>query len=72
MNNFLFYLERAWLSAAFASLIVSAYQLYMYKSFSNPGFYFPAICIFFCLLIYNNIRTQRLFKEKLEKEKNNP
>lgn len=70
MNRFLFYLERAWLTAAISAACVSLYQGIQLKTLWNPSVYFPAFCIAFCLLIFYNIRSQRLFRAKMQQESN--
>lgn len=64
--KFLFYLERAWITAAVIALIVALYNFITLQTFSS-SVYFPIFCAGFCLLLWNNIRSQRVFKEKLEK-----
>lgn len=62
--KFLFYLERAWLVAAAAAIVVAAYNLISLRAFDNHV-YFPIFCAGFCVLIWYNIRGQRRFREKM-------
>lgn len=66
--KFLFYLEKAWLVAAGAAMIVAVYNLISKGTFDNHV-YFPIFCAGFCVLIWFNIRGQRRFREKIFKEK---
>ena len=68
MQTFLFYLERAWLTAAFAAGFVGIYQGVQLKTILNPSVYFPLFCVVFCVLIYSNIRSQRLFRARIKAE----
>ena len=65
----LLYLEKAWLIAATASVIVSIYNLAAIRTF-EVHVYFPLICACFCLLIWFNVRGQRKFRDKIFKEGN--
>jgi 4-amino-4-deoxy-L-arabinose transferase-like glycosyltransferase len=72
MNNFLKYLETAWILAGICALVVMLYNLVMLHTFDNRV-YFPLFCAVFCGLIWYNIRGQRQFREKIiqeNKEKN--
>ena len=62
----LFYLERAWIVAALVAILVAAYNFATLQTF-NSSVYFPIFCSGFCLLLWNNIRSQRTFREKMEK-----
>jgi hypothetical protein len=62
----LFYLERAWIVAAVVAILVAAYNFATLQKF-NSSVYFPIFCSGFCLLLWNNIRSQRTFREKMEK-----
>ncbi len=63
----LLYLEKAWLIAASASVIVAIYNLITIGSF-DVHVYFPLICAGFCMLIWFNVRGQRKFRDKIFKE----
>lgn len=67
MSSFLKYLEKAWLVAAAVSFIVMLYNLVRLRVFDSHV-YFPLICGLFCILIWNNVKSQRKFREKMEKE----
>ncbi|MFN8297532.1 MAG: hypothetical protein U0T75_00405 [Chitinophagales bacterium] len=62
--KFLLYLEKAWVVAAVASFIVTIYNAITFRVFDNHV-YFPLFCGIFCLLIWRNVRSQRLFREKM-------
>lgn len=62
--KFLLYLEKAWLVAAAASFIVTLYNAITIRQFDNH-IYFPFFCGLFCILIWNNVRSQRRFREKM-------
>jgi hypothetical protein len=66
----LVYLEKAWLIAAAASVMVALYNLITIRSF-DVHVYFPLICAGFCMLIWFNVRGQRKFREKIFEEKEN-
>jgi hypothetical protein len=65
--KFLQILEKAWLSA-----IVIAFGLGIYNAINLGNFsyhvYTPLVCGGFSILIYINIRRQRLFLEKMKQE----
>jgi hypothetical protein len=62
------YLEKAWIMAAIASLIVAIYNLITLRTFDNHV-YFPLFCAGFCMLIWFNVRGQRKFRDKMFKDK---
>ena len=62
------YMERAWLLAAVAAAVLCLYNGFRYQSLLNTSVYFPAFCAVFCVLIFYNIRRQRLFREEMLKE----
>jgi hypothetical protein len=62
------YLEKAWIMAAIASLIVAVYNLITLRTFDNHV-YFPLFCAAFCMLIWFNVRGQRRFRDKMFKNK---
>ena len=62
------YFERAWIGASVASFTVMACNGFTLRVFDNH-IYFPFFCGIFCLLIWSNIRGQRKFREKLDKER---
>jgi uncharacterized membrane protein len=68
--NFFYYLERAWLVAAFFGLGVSIYFFASTMVF-NEKVYMPLVSAVFAGLIYYNIHKQRLFLEKRKEETNN-
>ncbi|MBS1614410.1 MAG: hypothetical protein JST49_16435 [Bacteroidetes bacterium] len=61
------YLERAWVGAAIAALIVAVYNAITLQVFDNRV-YFPIFCSIFCMLLWYNVRGQRRFKEKIDTE----
>lgn len=63
--KFLEYLEKAWIGAAIAAVVVTIYNLVSLRTFDNR-IYFPAFCAAFCILIWMNIRSQRRFREKMD------
>jgi hypothetical protein len=65
--KFLKILERAWLVAVVAALVMGTYNLIIHRSV-NYLVYFPYICAAFCFLIYRNIKSQRTFKENMDKK----
>jgi uncharacterized membrane protein len=67
-KNMLQILERAWLLAATAALLVAIYYLVTTQAF-NHFVYFPLFCCAFCVFLFFNVRSQRKFKETIEKEK---
>jgi hypothetical protein len=62
------YLEKAWILAAIASLVVAIFNLITLRTFDNHV-YFPLFCAMFCMLIWFNVRGQRRFRDKMLKEK---
>jgi 1,4-dihydroxy-2-naphthoate octaprenyltransferase len=60
--KFLKIIEKAWLFAAIAAFILGTYYLITLHSFVHLV-YFPYLCTLFCLLIYRNIHSQRVFNE---------
>jgi hypothetical protein len=65
--KFLAILEKAWLAAAVAAVVMGTYNLITLQQLVYKV-YFPYICCGFCLLIYRNIRGQRMFLEKMKEE----
>jgi hypothetical protein len=63
--RFLKILEKAWLAAAAVALMTGIYYLITLKAIVHLV-YFPFLCCLFCLLIYRNIKSQRLFQERLK------
>lgn len=64
--KFLYYLERAWLVAAGVAFVTGVFNLFRLQNFSSPV-YFPLLCGLLCILLFNNVRSQRRFKEAMEK-----
>jgi hypothetical protein len=62
------YLEKAWIVAAIASLVVAVYNLISLRTFDNHV-YFPLFCAGFCMLIWFNVRGQRRFRDKIFRQK---
>jgi hypothetical protein len=65
--KFLELLEKAWLAAIVIAFGMSIYNYIMLRTFSY-SVYTPLVCGGFCILIYMNIRRQRLFAERMKKE----
>lgn len=65
--KFLYYLERAWLVAAAVGFITAIVNLVRLQTFTSPV-YFPFLCALMCILLFNNIRGQRRFREAMEKK----
>lgn len=65
--RFLELLEKAWIVAAAAALVVALYNVVTVQAF-NHQVYFPLLCAMFCGLLWFNVRGQRRFKEKMDKE----
>jgi Na+/H+-translocating membrane pyrophosphatase len=63
--KFLAILEKAWLAAAVAAIIMAVYNLITIQSITYKV-YFPLFCCGFCILIYMNIRGQRRFVDKMK------
>ena len=68
--KFLQILERAWLAAIVIAFALGTYNLAMLRDFSYHV-YTPYVCGFFCILIYMNIRRQRIFLEKMKQDEEN-
>lgn len=68
--KFLKILERAWLFASVAALVLAAYNFIVNRAF-NHQVYFPIFCAVFCVLIYRNIKSQRQFREQQQNEQKN-
>jgi len=66
--KFLEILEKAWLAAIVIAFVMAAYNLATLRDFSYHV-YTPLVCGMFCILIYMNIHRQRLFVEKMKKDK---
>ena len=64
------YLEKAWIVAAIAALVVMLYNLITLRVFDSHV-YFPLFCAVFCVLIWYNIRGQRRFRERIFGEEKN-
>lgn len=60
--KFLQIIEKAWLAAALAAFLLGIYYLITLQAFVHLV-YFPFLCTLFCLLLYRNIRSQRIFNE---------
>lgn len=60
--KFLKIIEKAWLTAAIASFALGTYYLITLQAFVHLV-YFPFLCTVFCILIYRNIHSQRMFNE---------
>lgn len=65
--KFLYYLERAWLVAAGVGFVTAIVNLIRLQKVTSPV-YFPFLCGLMCVLLYNNIRGQRRFKEAMDKK----
>jgi hypothetical protein len=65
--KFLGFLEKAWLAAIVIGLGMGIYNAAILQNFSYHV-YTPFVCAGFCVLIYLNIRRQRLFVEKMKKD----
>ncbi|MFN8287365.1 MAG: hypothetical protein U0V74_11450 [Chitinophagales bacterium] len=65
MNSFLTYLEKAWIIAAVVSFIVGIVNFIRLGVFDNHA-YFPLFCGLFCVLIWNNVRGQRKFRDMMD------
>lgn len=65
--KFLELLEKAWLAAIVIAFGMGIYNAVMLRDFSYHV-YTPFVCGGFCILIYMNIRRQRLFVEKMKKD----
>jgi len=65
--KFLSILEKAWLAAIIIAFCMGTYNLVILRDFSYHV-YTPYVCGFFCILIYYNIRRQRLFIEKMKRD----
>lgn len=63
--KFLKIIEKAWLLATAASIVVLLYNLITHRQFDQQ-IYFPLFCAVFCFLIYFNVKGQRKFREKLD------
>lgn len=61
------YFEKAWIVVCILAFIVAVYNLITLRTFDNRV-YFPFFCGLFCILIWNNIRGQRRFREKMIEE----
>jgi hypothetical protein len=65
--KFLSFLEKAWLAAIVIAFCMGTYSAITLRDFSYHV-YTPYVCGLFCILIYYNIRRQRLFIEKMKKD----
>jgi hypothetical protein len=65
--KFLSILEKAWLAAIVIAISMGIYNAITLGNFSYHV-YTPIVCAGFCILIYFNIRRQRLFLEKMKQE----
>lgn len=61
------YFEKAWIAAAVAAFVVTIYNLVTLRTF-DYHVYFPFFCALFCLVIWQNIRGQRRFRDKVLQE----
>jgi Mg/Co/Ni transporter MgtE len=59
-------LEKAWLAAILIAFAMGIYNFAMLKAFTYQV-YTPFVCGMFCILIFFNIRRQRLFVENMKK-----
>jgi hypothetical protein len=62
------YFEKAWIAAAVAAFVVTLYNLVTLRTFDHRV-YFPLFCGLFCILIWQNIRGQRKFRDKIFSDK---
>ena len=65
--KFLGVLEKAWLAAIIIAFGMGLYNAVTLMNFSYRV-YTPFVCGGFCILIYMNIRRQRIFLEKMKKD----
>ncbi len=65
--KFLELLEKAWRLAIFLAFALGIFNLVRAGSFSY-SVYTPIVCGGFCILIYMNIRRQRIFLQKMKKQ----
>jgi hypothetical protein len=68
--RFLQILEKAWLAAIVIAFVMGTYNLAVLREFSYRV-YTPYVCGFFCILIYMNIRRQRIFLDNMKKDEEN-
>ena len=65
--KFLQLLEKAWLAAIVIAVGMGTFNLITLGNFSYRV-YTPFVCAGFCVLIYMNIRRQRIFLEQRQKD----
>ena len=65
--KFLGVLEKAWLAAIIIAFGMGIYNGVTLRDFSYHV-YTPLVCGGFCILIYMNIRRQRIFLENMKKD----
>lgn len=66
--KFLRILEKAWLAAILIAISLGLLNLMVLRA-AGYKVYTPFICALLCVLIFFNIRRQRVFLENMEKEK---
>jgi len=66
--KFLEILEKGWLAAMVIAFAMGTYNAINLGTFSY-SVYTPFVCGGFCILIYTNIRRQRIFIEKMKQDK---
>lgn len=65
--KFLGVLEKAWLAAIVIAFGMGIYNAIMLRDFSYHV-YTPLVCGGFCILIYMNIRRQRIFLKNMKRD----
>jgi len=58
--------ERLWITAFGLSMFVAVFNLFKYKQFDNHV-YMPIVCGILCIFLWRNLKSQRLFTEKMNK-----
>jgi hypothetical protein len=62
--KFLIILEKAWLTGAVVAFVMGTVNIFI--SHNAYQIYMPYVCSAGCVLIYMNVRGQRMFKEKMQ------
>lgn len=62
--------EKLWIAAIVLSIIVAIYNAIRVQQFNNKV-YMPIICAILCFFLWRNLRSQRLFSEKMNDTNSN-
>jgi hypothetical protein len=59
--------ERMWLVAFGLSIFVAIFNVFKYQKFDNHV-YMPIVCGILCIFLWRNLKSQRKFSEKMQRQ----